>query len=110
MGHLVGFNLRIWPTNKQKTLVDFRWQVEFPVFQETALPLQPQNISGREMVIPLECRIETGFMDPIESRSSVLASYLAWIAIWSLWLWKLEQGGWSGGKDGNDGNYKRDER
>lgn len=103
MGHLVGFNLRIWPTNKHKTLVDFRWQVEFPDIQEMALPLQPQNISARKMVIPLE-------LDPIESRSSVLASYLAWIAIWSLWLWKLEQGGWSGGKDGKDGNYRRDER
>lgn len=78
----MGFNLRIWPTNKHKTLVDFRWQVEFPDIQETALPLQPQNISDRKMVIPLEGRIETGFMDRIESRSSVLASYLAWIAIW----------------------------
>ena len=110
IGHLVGFNLRIWPTNKQKTLVDFRWQVEFLDIQETALHLQPQNISDRKMVIPLECRIETGFMDPIESRSSVLASYLAWTAIWSPWLWKLEQGGWFSGKDGNDGNCRRDER
>ena len=48
IGHLVGFNLRIWPTNKQKTLVDFRWQVEFLDIQETALHLQPQNISDRK--------------------------------------------------------------